>query len=126
EKKLGIPVHFTFFTVGEQVLQYPDIVKAETASGNSVGNHSLTHPQFASLTSAEARKELVLTSRAITSAAHIRTGLVREPYRGPNGSDIKDDLRFILTARQHGLVPISYNWDTKDYQLDAQGVLPEL
>lgn len=36
-------VHATFFVVGTNVEQYPDIVKREYASGNSVGIHSWTH-----------------------------------------------------------------------------------
>ncbi len=37
----GVPA--TFFVVGEQAERYPELIRAEVAAGNSVGNHTYDH-----------------------------------------------------------------------------------
>jgi peptidoglycan/xylan/chitin deacetylase (PgdA/CDA1 family) len=34
----------TFFCIGSNVKEHPDLYKKITSSGNSIGNHSMTHP----------------------------------------------------------------------------------
>lgn len=42
-------VHATFFTIGEQVQAYPDLIQQEYAAGNVIGNHSWNHPDLTKL-----------------------------------------------------------------------------
>jgi peptidoglycan/xylan/chitin deacetylase (PgdA/CDA1 family) len=36
----------TFFLIGEKARRHPELVAAILASGHSIGNHTLTHPQY--------------------------------------------------------------------------------
>ena len=73
-------VKATFFVVGEQVLQYPGLVRREYSEGHSVQNHSFTHAHLTKLTNAEIARELRATNQAITDAGVPRPHLFRPPY----------------------------------------------
>jgi peptidoglycan-N-acetylglucosamine deacetylase len=68
-------VKATFFVIGERARRYPRLVKREHREGHSVQNHTYTHPELTTLGSAEVRRELRATNRAIRAAG------VPRPYR---------------------------------------------
>jgi peptidoglycan/xylan/chitin deacetylase (PgdA/CDA1 family) len=73
--------HATFFVVGHHAQRSPDLVRAEWASGDAVGNHTFNHERLPGLTPDQLRATLDSTARAIRAA----TGdpcvwLFRAPY----------------------------------------------
>jgi peptidoglycan-N-acetylglucosamine deacetylase len=57
-------VKATFFTVGQNLRDHPDIARQEAAQGHSVGIHSYTHPDLSKLTPAEQLADLDKTVEA--------------------------------------------------------------
>lgn len=70
----------TFFMVGENASQYPEIVKRIIAEGHEIGNHSWSHPNLALLSDDKVRSELQRTDDAIFQASGIHPKLMRPPY----------------------------------------------
>jgi peptidoglycan/xylan/chitin deacetylase (PgdA/CDA1 family) len=69
-----------FFVVGQQVERYPSIARRILAEGHEIGNHSLSHPNFLSQSSARTREQLARTQRIIEDATGVTASLARPPY----------------------------------------------
>jgi peptidoglycan/xylan/chitin deacetylase (PgdA/CDA1 family) len=70
----------TFFVIGENVAEHPEIVARAAREGHEIGNHSWSHPNFARMTDDAIRSQLKRTDEAITNATGIRPRLLRPPY----------------------------------------------
>ncbi|MEU0411171.1 polysaccharide deacetylase family protein [Streptomyces griseorubiginosus] len=74
----------TFFTVGQNVVAHPELVRAEARGGNEVGNHSWSHPDLTRLTAEQVAHQLNRTSAAIQAATGQAPTLFRPPYGAVN------------------------------------------
>src|SRR5206468_4155612 len=70
----------TFFVIGENVAEHPDIVARAAREGHEIGNHSWSHPNFAKMSEEGVRSQLRRTDDAIKSATGFRPTLLRPPY----------------------------------------------
>ncbi len=70
----------TFFLVGSQAEQYPDLVRRIVAEGHLVGNHTYTHANLADIPPEQIQIELNATQRLIESITGRSTTLFRPPY----------------------------------------------
>jgi peptidoglycan-N-acetylglucosamine deacetylase len=70
----------TFFLIGENVAEHPEIVAREVREGHEVGNHSWSHPNLAKMSDDGVRSQLRRTDDAIQSVAGIRPKFLRPPY----------------------------------------------
>jgi peptidoglycan-N-acetylglucosamine deacetylase len=68
----------TFFMLGENVQQHPEIVRRIADGGHTIANHSWDHPSFPLLTAAERRKQIRDCTDAIAPYGGSR--LFRPPY----------------------------------------------
>jgi polysaccharide deacetylase family sporulation protein PdaB len=102
-------VKTTFFLTGIWVKKYPEMVKAIAAEGHEIGNHSLTHPHFNSLSEAEIRKELADNDALIFSLTGKHTRLFRPPFG-------EYDNLVLQTARSSGYEAIQWSVDSLDWQ----------
>src|SRR4029077_201733 len=59
----------TFFLIGQNVVENPDIVAREAREGHEVANHSWSHPNLAKMSDGGVRDQLRKTDEAIRSAA---------------------------------------------------------
>ena len=73
-------IHATFFLIGENVAENPEIVKRTMAEGHEVANHSWSHPQLSAMGDAGVRDQLQKTQDAITRACGYTPKLMRPPY----------------------------------------------
>nr|WP_239149301.1 polysaccharide deacetylase family protein [Streptomyces sp. SID12501] len=94
----------TFFTVGQNVVAHPDLVRAEARAGNEVGNHSWNHPDLTKLTPRQISYQLNRTSAAIKAATGKAPALFRPPYGAVNST-----VRHATT-----LSPVLWTLDTED------------
>jgi peptidoglycan/xylan/chitin deacetylase (PgdA/CDA1 family) len=86
-------VKATFFMIGSEMEQYPDIVKEVIARGHAIGNHTYTHPQAAPPkrlrlrrlgnievdTAAQVFREIEECERVIERMTGMRTHIFRPP-----------------------------------------------
>ena len=70
----------TFFVIGQNVAEHPEIVARAVREGHEIGNHSWSHPYFARMSDDAIRSQLRRTDEAIMNAAGIHPKLLRPPY----------------------------------------------
>jgi peptidoglycan-N-acetylglucosamine deacetylase len=70
----------TFFVIGQNAADHPEIVKRALKEGHEIGNHSWSHPNLAKMSDENVRRELKKTDDAITNACGARPTLMRPPY----------------------------------------------
>ena len=70
----------TFFLVGENAAENPEIVAREAREGHEVANHSWSHPNLAKMSDDAVRGQLRRTDEAIENAIGERPTLMRPPY----------------------------------------------
>jgi hypothetical protein len=60
-------IRATFFLIGQNAAEYPDIVRRIAAEGHEIGNHTWNHPQLTKLNPAALREEIDRTSSTIAN-----------------------------------------------------------
>jgi peptidoglycan-N-acetylglucosamine deacetylase len=70
----------TFFVVGQNAADHPDILKRAVREGHEIANHSWSHPNLGKMSDEAVRRELQKTDDAITAAIGKRPTLLRPPY----------------------------------------------
>jgi len=70
----------TFFVVGQNAADHPDILQRAIREGHEIANHSWSHPNFAKMSDEAVRRELQKTDDAIFAAIGKRPTLLRPPY----------------------------------------------
>lgn len=99
----ALHVKGVFFVIGVKAAAHPEMIRAEVANGDVVGNHTWSHPSLTGkstgtrpLTQAQVREQLSRANAAIVMAGAPEPTLWRPPYGGVNGADV-------ATARVLGL-----------------------
>jgi peptidoglycan-N-acetylglucosamine deacetylase len=73
-------IRATFFLIGQNAAEYPDIVRRIAAEGHQIGNHTWNHPQLTKLSPAALREEIDRTSSTIAEIIGKRLLVMRPPY----------------------------------------------
>src|SRR5438093_3918495 len=103
----------TFFVIGENVAQHPDIIARAAREGHEIGNHSWSHPNFAKMSDPGVRSQLQRTDDAIKSATGMRPTLLRPPY----GSITAHEKRWIHDEFGYQIIL----WDVDPYDWKRPG-----
>jgi peptidoglycan/xylan/chitin deacetylase (PgdA/CDA1 family) len=103
----------TFFVIGENVAEHPEIVERAAREGHEIANHSWSHPNFGKMSDEGVRRQLSRTDDAIKNATGVRPTLLRPPY----GS---------ITARQKRWIHDEFGyqiilWDVDPYDWKRPG-----
>jgi peptidoglycan/xylan/chitin deacetylase (PgdA/CDA1 family) len=107
----------TFFVIGENVAEHPEIVARAAREGHEIGNHSWSHPNFAKMSDDGVRSQLQRTNDAIKSATGSRPTLLRPPY----GSITAREERWIHD--QFGYQIILWDVDPYDWKRPGPSVV---
>lgn len=97
--------HATFFQMGREAALHPRLVRRMAREGHALGNHSWSHPDLTTLTSAQVAEELAKTTAA-------QLGLAGPCFRPPYG-DVNDVVRAVAAAQ--GLKVILWESDVGDW-----------
>jgi peptidoglycan-N-acetylglucosamine deacetylase len=81
----------TFFVIGENVAEHPEIVARAAREGHEIANHSWSHPNLGKMSQEGVRSQLKRTDDAIKSAIGKSPTLLRPPY----GSITEREKRWI-------------------------------
>ena len=104
-------MHVTFFVVGENAKDHPEILQRAVAEGHEIGNHSWSHPNFAKMTDEAVKSELERTKEAIMAGTGGKpVTLMRPPY----GSFTKDQRRWFHD--ELGYTTILWDVDPLDWK----------
>ncbi|KAI9323535.1 hypothetical protein BX666DRAFT_1887876 [Dichotomocladium elegans] len=108
----------TFFLIGGNVIQYPDMVKRAHQAGHEIAIHTWSHHQLTTLTNEQIVAELKWTEQAIKEVIGVSPVLVRPPQ-----GDMDDRVRNI--TKQLGFKIAIWDHDTFDWQIGTAGVTPQ-
>lgn len=88
----GVPA--TFFVIGQNVTEHPDLIRKVMGDGHAVANHTFTHPHLEEMTREQVISELNATDQAISAALGqpILSHYFRPP-RGNSSSDIQQSVK---------------------------------
>ncbi|KAI9269193.1 hypothetical protein BDA99DRAFT_422936, partial [Phascolomyces articulosus] len=100
----------TFFVVGGQVLQYPEILKRAYNEGHEIAMHSWSHKNMATLTNEQLVGELKWNELAIKEVLGVSPRFFRPPF-----GNIDNRVRDICKAL--GFTPVIWSVDTNDWYL---------
>lgn len=107
----------TFFVIGENVAEHPEIVARAAREGHEIGNHSWSHPNFGKMSDDGVRSQVQRTDDAIKSATGSRPTLLRPPY----GSITAREKRWIHD--QFGYQIILWDVDPYDWKRPGPSVV---
>jgi len=107
----------TFFVIGENVAEHPEIVTRAAREGHEIGNHSWSHPNFGKMSDDSVRSQVQRTDDAIKSATGSRPTLLRPPY----GSITAREKRWIHD--QFGYQIILWDVDPYDWKRPGPSVV---
>jgi peptidoglycan/xylan/chitin deacetylase (PgdA/CDA1 family) len=105
----------TFSLIGEQVLEYPQLVQRIVAAGHQVSDHTMTHPMdLPQLSSTKIKDEIGNTHDHIAQT----TGVAPKFFRAPGGNWSSQVLD---TATEHGMISIDWAVDPRDWARPGTG-----
>ncbi|TCC28655.1 polysaccharide deacetylase family protein [Kribbella sindirgiensis] len=90
----------TFFVLGIQVAQYPELIAAERAAGHTVGNHTWDHKTLTLLPDAKVRQEIAM-------------GVKSKCLRPPTGAT---NTKIQAIAAAYHQRQVLWDVDTKDWE----------
>lgn len=99
----------TFFVIGLNAAQYPDVLLREAEDGHEIGNHTQKHLQLTAESDKAVDRELHGTNRIIKSVLGFSPLLFRPPYGAT-------DKRIERHAREDGMAVILWSVDTNDWE----------
>jgi peptidoglycan/xylan/chitin deacetylase (PgdA/CDA1 family) len=108
--------HASFFVIGENAARWPGLVRREAADGDTVGDHTWTHPNLTDLSAGAVSVELELDKNLITELTGVTPTLWRPPYEAFNRSVIE-------IASRLGMKMQLWSDTTGDWQLPGTQVI---
>ena len=94
----------TFFMVGMNAKNNPEMVKMVYADGHAVNSHSLTHPLLTKLGDAELRKEVGMPQVIIYNIIGTKPLCLRYPFGASN-----EHVRQVIRSEEMMPVPMGFN-----------------
>ena len=110
-------VKATFFMIGQQVADHPDIVRRVYAEGHEIGSHSFTHPNMAHVSPDRVRLELSAAQRAFEATLGRSVVLFRPPYNADSEPRSYGEIMPIAVASEQGYVTAGETIDPNDWDI---------
>ncbi len=100
----------TFYVVGKNVAEYPEIVKRMADEGHEIANHTWSHPSLPKLGAEGVRKQMADTTAAIREASGVTPVTMRPPYGATNAALNRK------MAEEYGMKVILWSVDPQDWK----------
>jgi cellulose synthase/poly-beta-1,6-N-acetylglucosamine synthase-like glycosyltransferase/spore germination protein YaaH/peptidoglycan/xylan/chitin deacetylase (PgdA/CDA1 family) len=105
----------TFFLIGIQADKFSGLAKRIYDEGDTIGNHTFTHPDVTNASSGYMKFELNLTERLFASMIGVRTILMRPPYAIDEEPDTADQVRPLEIPQEMGYITVGNRIDPNDW-----------
>ncbi len=99
----------TFFTIGCNVKQYPEVARRVIAAGHEIGNHTYTHPLVPLVSAQTIEEEIALTDTLLLSLGCTRPVF----FRPPQGKFPSDKAGLL---QRTGKIAVLWSIDTRDWE----------
>ncbi|SHG43826.1 polysaccharide deacetylase family protein [Ornithinibacillus halophilus] len=106
----------TFFMLGVQVKQHPQIVQQVADADHEIGNHTQNHVDLTKISSGEIREELTKSNQQIKEASGDAPSLIRPPFGVYN-----NNLEQIASENNTSI--IMWSVDTRDWERNPSYVV---
>ena len=106
----------TFFILGCQAQQFPDLVQRIQKEGHEFGNHTYTHENLGEISDEKICLELNATTRLLESITGHSTSLFRPPYNGDGNPSTPGELRALQVASELGYLTVGESIDPNDWE----------
>jgi peptidoglycan-N-acetylglucosamine deacetylase len=100
----------TFFMIGEQMTNHPEVVKQVADQGHEIGNHTFTHPKLSQLSVEDCREEIEQTEKLIEEMTGQKPVIFRPPYL-----DYNQDTVSILQQKGYSMIG-ALNLEAQDWE----------
>ncbi|KAI8614863.1 hypothetical protein BC830DRAFT_1065055, partial [Chytriomyces sp. MP71] len=110
----SVRMNATFWVIGAQVTDYPDVLAKTVKDGHEVGLHTWSHPDLTKISQDQVIAELVYAAKAVFEVI----GLVPRYFRPPYGA-INNNVR--QTAAMMGLQAVTWSKDSGDWSYISNG-----
>lgn len=105
----------TFFVIGQNMQNWPGLVKREVAEGHVVGNHTFTHPDIATIPTFLVDSELNSTQRLFEVVTGRDMRFFRPPYLGDADPSTGKEVVPLLKAQALHYLTVGLRIDTDDW-----------
>src|SRR5260370_34505250 len=113
----------TFFVIGVDASQWPQIVKREYAEGHEIGNHTYTHPSCDDISKTELHWQLNLTQRLIESILCVKSIRLRPPHGIDHQPECAEEVAQLPLAQDMGYLIVGQKIDAHDWrQVDGKQI----
>ena len=109
-------VKATFFLVGTQMREHPDLVRRILAEGHQVGLHTLTHADLSALSPWQQGLELSVQQLLLNNIAGTSSALLRPPYSATPADVDEADWAAMRTAAVQGYLAVLSTRDGDDWR----------
>jgi cellulose synthase/poly-beta-1,6-N-acetylglucosamine synthase-like glycosyltransferase/peptidoglycan/xylan/chitin deacetylase (PgdA/CDA1 family)/spore germination protein YaaH len=106
----------TFFVVGENMQNRPDLVQREVAEGHTVGSHTWTHPNIGEIPNPEVVIELTATQRLFETLTGKSMRLFRPPFLGDADPFTAREVMPLIAAQKLGYLIVGLRNDPDDWK----------
>lgn len=113
---LQFRIQVTFFCVGRQVAAHPDLVRQEAAAGETIGNHTWSHPFLPALSAPQIFAQLTMTSHILQKTIGMRPRFFRPPFGALNA-------QVLTQVNRLGLTTVLWNDDPRDWSRPGTSVI---
>jgi len=113
----------TFFVIGENMQADPGIVEREVREGQTVGNHTWTHPNIGATPIAQTDLELNTTQRLFEVLTGRSMRLFRPPYFGDAEPSTPGEVEPLLVAQKLGYLIVGLRIDPDDWKKPDAGLI---
>lgn len=110
-------VKATFFMIGQELVNYPELAQRVYAEGHEIGSHSFTHPNMAHVSEDRVRLELAATQRAFEAVLGRSVVLFRPPYNADSEPRTYGEIMPIAVAADQGYVTAGETIDPNDWDV---------
>jgi cellulose synthase/poly-beta-1,6-N-acetylglucosamine synthase-like glycosyltransferase/peptidoglycan/xylan/chitin deacetylase (PgdA/CDA1 family) len=107
----------TFFVIGENGQENPDLVRRIVNEGHDIGNHTFTHPNLGEIPGRLTDLELNATERLIEALTGRSTTLFRPPYFGDAEPTTPDEVEPVVRAERLGYITVGLHVDPDDWAM---------
>ncbi|MGA5822861.1 bifunctional polysaccharide deacetylase/glycosyltransferase family 2 protein [Kitasatospora sp. NPDC094028] len=109
-------VHATFFVVGTQAAEHPDLVRRIVAEGHQIGVHTFTHTDLGPAPGWRRSLELRETQLALAGSAGVTSSLLRPPYSSSANALDDREWNAVRQAGHDGYLTVLTTQDGEDWQ----------
>jgi peptidoglycan-N-acetylglucosamine deacetylase len=117
-RKYHVPA--TFFVIGQNAENHPDLMREMLRDGDEIGSHSYTHPNMGLVSNRRAELELNATQRALESITGRTIRLFRPPFNADAEPRSSEEVRPVVVANRLGYIVAGETIDPLDWYTDQK------